>query len=93
MEFGIGIIWNDKLDKIKRTHLITNYKDGRLRIINLNMFIESLKKSSLKRFVSEMNFTSPSFFLLRDIFHMRANIDCYYFTEVDNHFWKELLLI
>ena len=44
-----SLIWDSKADKIQRTRLYQDYKNGGLRLINLEHFIYSLKASWLKR--------------------------------------------
>ena len=53
-----AFIWEGKPEKIKREILIQDYENGGLKIIDLEMFIMSLKISWLKRIsVSENNRT------------------------------------
>ena len=44
-----SFIWDSKPDKIKRSTLYKDYKNGGLRMINLECFLNSLKASWLKR--------------------------------------------
>ena len=53
-----AFIWEGKPEKIKREILIQDYEKGGLKMIDLEMFIMSLKISCLKRIsVSENNRT------------------------------------
>ena len=51
----ISFIWDSKPDKIQRTRLYQGYKNGGLRLINLEHFIYSLKASWLKRIFENEN--------------------------------------
>ena len=54
-----SFIWDSTPDKIKRTTLYRDYKNGGLRVINLKYFLNALKASWLKRiFDDESTFTS-----------------------------------
>ena len=45
-------IWNGKRDKIKRTKLMQGYEQDGLKMINIRAFIDSMKLTWLKRFIS-----------------------------------------
>ena len=42
-------LWNIGPDKIKRTVVVQNYQDGCLRMINVDIFIKTLKLTWLRR--------------------------------------------
>ena len=46
-------IWDDKVDKIKRSLLYQDCKNGGLRLINLENFITALKAGCMKRIFDE----------------------------------------
>ena len=48
-------MWDGKPDKIKRTNIIKDYKDGGLKMIDIKTFINSLKASWIKRIYDENN--------------------------------------
>ena len=48
-------IWDSKPDKIQRTRLYQDYKNGGLSLINLEHFIYSLKASWLRRIFENEN--------------------------------------
>ena len=48
-------IWNSKPEKIKRTVLMQDYKNGGLRLTNFDYFIEALKAGWLRRIFDENN--------------------------------------
>ena len=50
-----NFIWESKLDKIKRSVLMQNYKNGGLRLLNIDYFIEALKAGWVKRIFDETN--------------------------------------
>ena len=49
-----SFIWDSKPDKIQRTRLYQDYKNGGLRLISLEHFIYSLKASWLKRIILQL---------------------------------------
>ena len=48
-------IWESKPDKIKRSVLMQDYKNGGLRLLNVDYFIEALKAGWVKRIFDETN--------------------------------------
>ena len=48
-------IWNSKPDKIKRKELLQNYHNGGLRMLDIDLFINSLKSSWIKRLLNNKN--------------------------------------
>ena len=48
-------IWNKKPDKIKRKQLIQNYQNGGLKMLDIDLFINSLKCSWIKRLFDNKN--------------------------------------
>ena len=48
-------IWNSKPDKIKRKQLIQNYQNGGLRMLDIDLFINSIKCSWIKRLFDNKN--------------------------------------
>ena len=48
-------IWDRKPDKIKRSVMYQDYKNGGLRLTNLNWFITALKAGWLRRIFDENN--------------------------------------
>ena len=51
-------IWDSKPDKIRRTTLYRDYKDGGLRMINFEYLLNSLKASWLKRIFDDESTSS-----------------------------------
>jgi len=45
-------IWNGKPDKIKRNVLVNEYKDGGMKLTNVNMFLNSSKCGWVKRMLN-----------------------------------------
>ena len=80
-------LWDGKGDKIKREHIIRDYEQGGLRMIDIHTFNKSLKASWIKKYCTN-RFASDgksslnlhplrpliSFFLLGVIFYTRANL-------------------
>jgi hypothetical protein len=52
IDLSYKFIWNNKNDKIKRKTLISDYKDGGLKMIDVNSFIKAQKVMWVKRFLS-----------------------------------------
>ena len=48
-------IWESKPDKIKRSVKMQDYKNGGLRLINVDYFIEALKAGWVRRILDEQN--------------------------------------
>ena len=46
-------IWNDKPEKIKRTQINQSYKEGGLKMINLEAFIDALQLTWVKRYFTD----------------------------------------
>lgn len=44
-------IWQSKVDRIKRNVMIQNYEEGGVKMINLDLFLKSLKVSWIRRFL------------------------------------------
>ena len=42
-------IWDSKPDKIKRSVIVQNYKNGGLRLTNIDYFIEALKAGCVRK--------------------------------------------
>ena len=50
-----AFVWDSKPEKIKRKHLIQTYQNGGLKMLDLNLFNNSLKCSWLKRLLDNKN--------------------------------------
>ena len=48
-------LWDDKPDKIKRNTIIQDYENSGLKMIDLNIFIKSIKAGWVKRITNENN--------------------------------------
>ena len=63
-------LWNKDPDKIKRTVVVQNYQDGGLRMINVDIFIKSLKLTWLRGILLKnrrySNFIQESFPFITD---------------------------
>ena len=44
-------LWNEKPDKIKQTQIIQDYKQGGLKMIDIESFVAGLKASWIKRLI------------------------------------------
>ena len=50
-----NFIWDSKPDKIKRSVIMQDYKNGGLRLINIDYFTEALKAGWVRRIFDELN--------------------------------------
>ena len=50
-----NFIWDSKPDEIKRSVIMQDYKNGGLRLINIDYFIEALKAGWVRRIFDEQN--------------------------------------
>ena len=50
-----NFLWDNKPDKIKRDIIVQDYKDGGLKILDIEKFIKSLKSSWNKRIIDASN--------------------------------------
>ena len=67
-------IWEGKPEKIKREILIQDYEKGGLKMINLEMFIMSLKISWLKRISVSENNRTINYIYLEKLKHMSGKL-------------------
>ena len=68
-----AFIWEGKPEKIKREILIQDYEKGGLKMIDLEMFIMSLKISKLKRISVSENNTTINYIYLEKLKHVSGN--------------------
>ena len=64
-----NFLWNNKPDKIKRKQLTQNYQNGGLRMLDIYLFINSLKCSWIKRLFENKN---------------KGQWKLFYFNEINN---------
>ena len=50
-----NFIWDNKPDKVKRKLLIQNYENGGLKLTDIELFLNSIKASWIKRYCDEEN--------------------------------------
>ena len=50
-----NFVWDSKPDKIKRSVIMQDYKNGGLRLTNIDNFIEALKAGCVRRIFDEQN--------------------------------------
>ena len=60
-------IWNSKPEKIKRKHLTQTYQKGGLKMLNIDLFINSIKCSWIKRLFDNTNHGQWKTFYLNEI--------------------------
>ena len=92
-------IWNGKIDKIKRSVLITIYENGGLKVPNAKLFAESLKLTWLKK-VFDVNNSNPWKILLIDEIEPYGGEKFWSLTKeglktksFSNPFWQNILEI
>ena len=49
------VLWEGKGDKIKRDIMISEYEDGRLKMIDIRLFTQALKLSWVKKYLDKGN--------------------------------------
>ena len=62
-----AFIWDSKPEKIKRKHLVQTYQNGGLKMLDIDLFINSLKCSWLKRLFDNNNHGQWKNFYLQKI--------------------------
>ena len=91
-------IWNNKIDKVKRTTITRDYLKGGLKMINIGQFLKALKCIWIRRLATSTNSSSrisvfqttyrqnaqTYFFELGDDFLNTLTITC------NNIFWKDV---
>ena len=60
-------LWDNKPDKINRKTIIQNYENGGLKMIDLNLFIKSIKAGWVKRIINDKNKGDWKFIYLRQL--------------------------
>ena len=60
-------LWDKKPDKINRKTIIQNYENGGLKMIDLNIFIKSIKAGWVKRITNDKNNGDWKFIYLRQL--------------------------
>ena len=48
-------LWNGKSDKIKRTQMINDYSNGRLRMLDIQSFNQALKAKWIQKYLDQKN--------------------------------------
>ena len=93
-----NFIWNNKNDKISRNQLCHKYEDGGLKMVNISVFIKSLKLSWMRRLILNNS-------ILSDLFqsNTHSKIESLYkigpeyiknlIKNTSNQFWKDILYI
>ena len=90
-----NFIWNGKIEKVKRTTLISNYDEGGLRVPQAKLFAKSLKTSWLKR-IFDIENTNQWKLLLLDEIEIFGNKfwsltkEGLKSVKIDNSFWKNV---
>ncbi|MCG7892737.1 MAG: reverse transcriptase domain-containing protein, partial [Candidatus Thiodiazotropha endolucinida] len=87
-------LWNNGPDRIKRSVIVKNIREGGLRMINISYFIKALKISWLRRVVQ--NSENNAWYALSNINFMSIltygnGYAAQHRTIIDNPFWKDLL--
>lgn len=88
-------MWNNGPDRIKRDTVTRNIKHGGLGMINLKIFIDSLKINWLRKLLlrseEENGFTLTNFNVVELIKH-GSNYSKIKAVEIINTFWKDVLI-
>lgn len=91
-----GYLWNNGPDKIKRNVVVQDYKNGGLKMIDIEMFICSLKLTWLRRILLNRNkytlMVNENFpFVMECLKYGSKYIDRIR-TQTDNIFWKDVII-
>lgn len=87
-------LWNKGPDKIKRTVTIQNYNEGGFRMVDVNMFINALKITWIKKILTNENKYS---FIVREV--VPEIFESFKFgnvfldingIQIENSFWKDV---
>jgi hypothetical protein len=71
-------LWNDGNDRIKRNVITKPYKEGGLQMINLEVFIQALKISWLRKIIDNRSPIGSSFKLIESQFNKLISISAKY---------------
>ena len=90
-----SFLWNNKKDKIKRSQVQKPVSEGGLNMINIYKFTKSLKVSWIKRY--HLNVAKWKIFLDKymdtiNIFDIGYDFFNVLSTQIDNPFWKDVIL-
>ena len=88
-------LWNNGPDRIKRSIIVKNMREGGFRMINISYFIKALKISWFRRVIQ--NSENGAWYSLSNINFMSIlsyghGYATQIYTYIDNPFWKDLLL-
>ena len=88
-------LWNNGPDRIKRSIIVKNMREGGFRMINISYFIKALKISWFRRVIQ--NSENGAWYALSNINFMSIlsyghGYATQIYTYIDNPFWKDLLL-
>ncbi|MCU7800901.1 MAG: hypothetical protein KZQ70_12335, partial [gamma proteobacterium symbiont of Lucinoma myriamae] len=87
-------IWKEKPDKIKRKILIQDYKDGGLRMVDVENFVNALKVSWIRRMITENKKYLKIFQTMYPMFKDFQNYGESFFVQnihkISNPFWKDV---
>ena len=85
-------LWNNGPDRIKRSILIKNLKNGGLQMVKTEEFIKSLKISWLRRVVNKnQKWSTFSGIDFKQIFLFGDLVTKHIAQEIENPFWKNTL--
>ena len=88
-------LWNNGPDRIKRSIIVKNVREGGLRMINISYFIKALNISWFRRVIQ--NTENGAWYALSNINFMSIlsyghGYATQIYAYIDNPFWKDLLL-
>ena len=89
-----NFVWNNKIDRVKRTVAIKPYKQGGLKMIDIFSFINALKITWIRRSIQKESKW------LSLLYHMYPKLQKFHIfgiryvkeelINIDNHFWKDV---
>ena len=87
-------IWNSPVNKVKKDILCKEYSEGGLKMIDLNVFINALKSTWIRRFC-EKNCKWQNIFMSyidkNKLFSCGGAYIKNLYLKIKNYFWKDVL--
>ena len=91
-----AFLWNNKPDKIKRDHIVQNYNQGGLKMVNIKNFVTALKITWIRRL-----YTNPDNIWVKLVNYYYFHTDLIFvrgsdwineiISGIKNNFWVEVL--
>ena len=91
-----NFLWDNKPDKLKRVQIIQEYSNGGLKMVDLDLFIKSLKITWIRRLIASddkpwSTLFNSSITSISDILHFGSLKIKSIISNIKNPFWKDTL--